>query len=119
MSKTPKLKNNPYVANAQALEGQKFFVPMLSVLLVMVFAIFVWQIVVVAGEYQEALQLGDEELIRTTHRDIILLPIVTVVFVAGMIAFICWVDKKVKQKKFALLNDVNEEAWEDVKQGKI
>ena len=117
MSKTPKLKNNSNVANAQALEGQKLFVPLLSILLIMVFAIFVWQIIVVAGEYQEALQLGDEELIRTTHRDIILLPIVTVVFVAGMIGFICWIDKKVKQnqKKFALLNDVKEEAWEENK----
>ena len=115
MSKTPKLKNNPNVVNAQVAELLKFLVPMLSFILVMVFAILVWQIIVVAGEYQEALQLGDEELILTTHRDIILLPIVTVVFVAGMIAVICWIDKEVKQRKFALLNDVNEEAWEEIK----
>ena len=56
-------------------------------------------------------------MIRTTHRDIIMLPIATGLFVVGMIAFICWIDKKVKQKKFALLNDVSEEAWEEVKLG--
>ena len=115
MSKAPKLKNNFNVANSQAIEMQKLFVPMFSVLLVIVFAIFVWQIIVVAGEYQEALQLGDEELMRTTHRDIILLPIVTIVFVAGMIAVICWFDKKARRKKFELLNDVNEEAWKKTK----
>ena len=113
MNKTPKLKNNQYVANQQAMETQKLFVPLFIVLLVLVLAVFIWQIIVVAGEYQEALQLGDEELIRTTHRDIILLPIVTVFFTAGWIAFICWIDKKVKQKKFALLNDVNEEVREE------
>ena len=115
MSKAPNLKNNQNVANQQALELQKLFVPLFIVLLVLVLAVFIWQIIVVAGEYQEALRLGDEELIRTTHRDIILLPVVTVVFTAGWIAFICWIDKKVKQKKFALLNDVNEEAWEEIK----
>ena len=109
MSKTSSLKN-PNVDKYHALEQMRALIPLLIIILIGVTALLTWQIFVVADEYQQALQQEDEELIKTTHRDLILLPIATVALAGFMIWFICWLNKKTKEKKFALLTDVNEEA---------
>lgn len=110
MNQTPSLKNNPNVDKFHALQAMRALIPILIVVFVGIIALLSWQIFVVAAEYQQALQIGDAELIKTAHRDVILLPIVTVGLAIFMTVFIIWLAKKTKEKKFALMTDINEEA---------
>ena len=112
-------KSNPNVASQEVQEARKAALIALMACLVLVIGLLIWQIIEIGISYHVAIVEQQSEVAQIALRDMILLGVVIIVLMAIFSLVLWFTLRYTKKQHFALLNDVKEQAIEDVKNGKV